>query len=458
MEYEILNNDDELTHWGTKGMKWGIRRYQNKDGSLTPAGKKRYDREMERIKAETKRLKNQQRTATKLKKLEDAKKNLNDLKKGTSDKPVKKDDPNEDIEAKKDRILKSRSAKALYDNANLFTTAELTAAKTRLELEANIKKLDPPVIEKGKAFADKFIENADTITKTVDSGSKAYNSFAKVYNSLYGNKHGVTLPLISDKVGSKLEKFKEETEWIKAKNERKSAEETRDGTPKSELEKLKEKTALLAAQNKQREAERTSRAHDEADRREAETRRKEREEAAEAERKKQEEAAAAERKKQEEATRKAEMDKYEEERRKYEEPQKSGKSTFTDSEYHNAGGERVDTTPNKSRALVPYNNSDSDSRKTTSEKATESGKTYVNSNNTTAPSTNVVSRIGTMTSSGKYTNSQIAERLGISTSTVSRYSNGRKLVESNAEKLMTYDEDGNFVGYWSERMTADGFI
>ena len=30
-----------LYHHGTKGMKWGIRRYQNKDGSLTPVGKKR---------------------------------------------------------------------------------------------------------------------------------------------------------------------------------------------------------------------------------------------------------------------------------------------------------------------------------------------------------------------------------------------------------------------------------
>lgn len=31
----------ELNHWGIKGMRWGIRRFQNKDGSLTPAGKKR---------------------------------------------------------------------------------------------------------------------------------------------------------------------------------------------------------------------------------------------------------------------------------------------------------------------------------------------------------------------------------------------------------------------------------
>ena len=32
----------ELYHWGIKGMKWGIRRFQNKDGSLTSAGRKRY--------------------------------------------------------------------------------------------------------------------------------------------------------------------------------------------------------------------------------------------------------------------------------------------------------------------------------------------------------------------------------------------------------------------------------
>lgn len=34
-----------LYHSGVKGMRWGVRRYQNSDGSLTDAGKKRYARD-----------------------------------------------------------------------------------------------------------------------------------------------------------------------------------------------------------------------------------------------------------------------------------------------------------------------------------------------------------------------------------------------------------------------------
>lgn len=44
-DYTPMPSSDEFYHHGILGQKWGVRRYQNENGSLTPSGKKRYSAE-----------------------------------------------------------------------------------------------------------------------------------------------------------------------------------------------------------------------------------------------------------------------------------------------------------------------------------------------------------------------------------------------------------------------------
>lgn len=64
--YSVSNN--ELYHHGIKGMRWGVRRFQYKDGTRTPAGKKRYydTPELNKKKAKLVAAKSERRDAVKI--------------------------------------------------------------------------------------------------------------------------------------------------------------------------------------------------------------------------------------------------------------------------------------------------------------------------------------------------------------------------------------------------------
>lgn len=246
MEYEL-----ELYHHGIKGMRWGIRRYQTKDGGLTPAGRKRYNADMEKIKAETRKIKNQQRTAKKLSKLKEAKQNLKNLKKSKG-----KGEPEKEVETdeqKKERILKAPSAKDVYENRHLFSNKEIQDLSLRIQNEENIRKNIPQQVDAGKARAEKFFGNVENATKNAVTLAKAYNTIANVVNA-FGN-NPVSLPKI-ELDNTKGNKVTRQQEKKALKEEQKKAKEEAAAEKKAQKEaKEAEKVAKVKAKQEQTKAE-----------------------------------------------------------------------------------------------------------------------------------------------------------------------------------------------------------
>lgn len=122
--------DEELYHYGIKGMKWGVRRYQNKDGSLTPAGKA------------------QERNANKR-------------------------------QARKD-ITKSR--KAASKNRSLMSDAELDKRIKRLEKEKRLRELTESEVSPGKSYAKKAMDRYGNQVAAAVVGGATAATIKKVVN------------------------------------------------------------------------------------------------------------------------------------------------------------------------------------------------------------------------------------------------------------------------------------
>jgi hypothetical protein len=176
--------ENTLQHHGIRGQRWGIRRFQKKDGSLTSAGKKRYG--------------------------------------GPEDSVESK----ESYEAGKQKALKSGNATEVLKYKGDLTPQEMQSALNRINWERSMKDISNKEIAENKNKADKIFKVIDTATTRVNTAAKAWNTVANVINAFNGTD-SVSLPKIDTNItsGNKSTRKSEEKEQKKAEEAKKKRQE-----------------------------------------------------------------------------------------------------------------------------------------------------------------------------------------------------------------------------------------
>lgn len=196
------SRNDELMHWGVLGMKWGVRRYQNADGTLTAAGKKRYG-----TKSNFEKVQRAKKAASpdKLKKQKEREKanarteaEIAKYKKKAGIEDNKKESTNNSTEINKTKSIKEMS------------NAEIQERIDRIRLEQTLASLQPKKVSAG----EKFIKNLSGFaTKTLTDVSQ------KVINKAIENAFK------EQKVETAYDKLKKENDML---NEQKRKMEYED--------------------------------------------------------------------------------------------------------------------------------------------------------------------------------------------------------------------------------------
>lgn len=167
MEYTAVDADvgeKFIEHHGILNMKWGQRRFQNPDGTLTPEGKIRYSREKRRQAAKNLKKARKVREANKKKEMKLAKKKAKIVEKGLDE--VKK-------------------------NSKLFSNEEIANLVNRNQLESRLADAaNSKNVQRGKIKVDNVLDFMGKAANIADSAGRIYRNINPILedNGIFLNR------------------------------------------------------------------------------------------------------------------------------------------------------------------------------------------------------------------------------------------------------------------------------